>query len=377
MSAMLPNQFSDDDTSSNYPDESNEGDNSDVDDNGEGHRDLLVIPQGNQEVLVEDEGAADNEEEAEANQTMKRNRISTRQIWNDNFYCVDVCEQHIGQEYLQLAQQQFGGGGTLRWLSKDKPHTRIETGVRVTKKRCSFHYVSGCPFVIRELFNTRTQMTSIEIGSIQHNDHSLTKKVNMRPGMPKFMQSVVLSSPTKLQIAPSKFVASARSKGFAVDMKMSTAIKRRPHRIRCPRGIAQAPPASTWGGVIAAFDLYKRERIANFNMHSVYVVGIECNAESGTLVAVLSTENMLLNAYRQTFWGNPIFFAADASYRLTQEKNGLYPVITTNLAMESKTIAYGIISHEHHKAQRFILASIKAEVERIVKSRTENGDVTV
>jgi hypothetical protein len=54
---------------------------------------------------------------------MKRNRISTRQIWNDNFYCVDVREQHIGQEYLQLAQQQFGGGGTLRWISKDKPHT--------------------------------------------------------------------------------------------------------------------------------------------------------------------------------------------------------------------------------------------------------------
>jgi hypothetical protein len=65
---------------------------------------------------------------------------------------------------------------------------------------------------------------------------------------------------------------------------------------------------------------------------------------------------MLLNGYRQTFWGNPIFFAADASYRLTQEKNGLYPVITTNLAMESKTIAYGIISHEHHKTQRFISA---------------------
>jgi hypothetical protein len=41
-----------------------------------------VIPQGDQEV-VEDEGA-DNEEEAEAYQTMKRNRIFTRQIWNDN-----------------------------------------------------------------------------------------------------------------------------------------------------------------------------------------------------------------------------------------------------------------------------------------------------
>jgi len=51
---------------------------------------------------VEDE-AADNEEEAKAYQTMKRNRISTRQIWNDKFYCVNVREQHIGQEYLQLA----------------------------------------------------------------------------------------------------------------------------------------------------------------------------------------------------------------------------------------------------------------------------------
>ena len=82
MSAMLPNRFSDDDAASDNPDESNEGDDSDVDDNGEGHRDLLVIPQGDQEV-VEDEGA-DNEEEAEAYQTMKRNRIFTRQIWNDN-----------------------------------------------------------------------------------------------------------------------------------------------------------------------------------------------------------------------------------------------------------------------------------------------------
>jgi hypothetical protein len=186
MSAMLPNQFSDDDAASDYPDESNEGDDSNVDNNGEGHQDLLVIPQGDQEV-VEDEGA-DNEEEAEAYQTMKRNRISTRQIWNDNFYCVNVREQHIGQEYLQLAQPQFGGGDTtLRWTSKDKPHTHIETGVCVTKKRYSFHYVSGCPFVIRELFNTRTQMTLIEISSIQHNNHSLTKKVNMQPGMPKFM----------------------------------------------------------------------------------------------------------------------------------------------------------------------------------------------
>ena len=70
-------------------------------------------------------------------------------------------------------------------------------------------------------------------------------------------------------------------------------------------------------------------------------------------------------------------FAADACYCLTQEKYGVYPDITTNLAMETKTIAYGIISHEHHKAQRFILQSIKSEVERLIKVKTHNGETSV
>jgi hypothetical protein len=62
MSAMLPNQLSDDDAASDYPDESNEGDDTNVDNNREGYQDLLVIPQGDQEVLVED-GGVDNGEE--------------------------------------------------------------------------------------------------------------------------------------------------------------------------------------------------------------------------------------------------------------------------------------------------------------------------
>jgi hypothetical protein len=86
---------------------------------------------------------------------------------------------------------------------------------------------------------------------------------------------------------------------------------------------------------------------------------------------------MILNAYRQRFWSNPIFFVADASYRHTQEKNGVFPVITTNVAMETKTIAYGIISHKRHKAQRFTLGAIKSEVERFVRDKTHSGETYV
>jgi hypothetical protein len=71
-------------------------------------------------------------------------------------------------------------------------------------------------------------------------------------------------------------------------------------------------------------------------------------------------------------------FAADGSYQLTQEKNGFYPVMTTNFAMETKIIAYCIISHEHLKAQCcFIWAAIKSEVERIVGDKTHSGVLSV
>ena len=104
----------------------------------------------------------------------------------------------------------------------------------------------------------------------------------------------------------------------------------------------------------------------------MYPLGIDCRPDDGSLVAVLTSENLLLNAYRLQFWGNPIFFAADASYRLTQEGNGVFPVITTNLAQQTKTIASGVISHEHHKAQRFIFASIKCALEELVRYRKTN-----
>jgi hypothetical protein len=109
----------------------------------------------------------------------------------------------------------------------------------------------------------------------------------------------------------------------------------------------------------------------------VYLLGILCNPEEETLVAVLSSKILLLNAHRQQLWVLPMFFACDASYRLTQEKKGVYPVVMTNLGMETKTIAYGVISHEQHNAQRYILSTFKNEVESIVKRRIAAGNTEV
>ena len=77
----------------------------------------------------------------------------------------------------------------------------------------------------------------------------------------------------------------------------------------------------------------------------MFQLGIDCWSHNDSLVAVLvSTEHLLLNAYRQLFSGNPIFLAADASCRLTQEGNSVvFPVITTNLAHQTICLAYIVL----------------------------------
>jgi hypothetical protein len=334
---------------------------------------VSIIDEDNlSEEKVGEEGSDDNDNNEEvipASSHASKRRISTTDIWNGNFYCTDVSQEHIETKYLDLANQTFGGGGTLGWICKDKPYVRRLSGIKVTKKRCAFFNVCDCPFVIRELYSTQSQLASIEIGEIPHANHNMIREGATR-GVPRYIQSILITSPSKLSQAPSKFVAAARKKGVVVDEKLNKSMRRKFYRMRSSSNKG-TPSSSTWGGIATACETYRKERIANFGMHSVYLLGLECNAEIETIVAVFSTENLLLNGYRQTFWGNPICFGADASYRLTKEKNGLFPVVTTNIAMETKTIAYGLISHEHHKAQRFIFQTIKTEIEKVVRRRLQ------
>ena len=46
-------------------------------------------------------------------------------------------------------------------------------------------------------------------------------------------------------------------------------------------------------------ELYKKEDIHNFMVHSMFLHSIDSQPEDDSLVPVLSTENLLLNAYIQ------------------------------------------------------------------------------
>ena len=132
-------------------------------------------------------------------------RLSTYQIWTGNFFIIDAPEAQLPEEYQNLAQQQFGGGGSLSWLTKSSPYFR-KSGIRVTTKRCSFYHVSNCPFIIRELMDMQTRLACIEIGSLPHSNHNLTLTRDRRPGVSRYIQSIVISAPSKMENAHGKIV---------------------------------------------------------------------------------------------------------------------------------------------------------------------------
>lgn len=72
------------------------------------------------------------------------------------------------------------------------------------------------PTVIRELLDMRRNVASLEIGDIPHTSKKLNWVNPIRPGVPKFLQSFVVTSPAGVMMHPPKVVASARHKGFKV-----------------------------------------------------------------------------------------------------------------------------------------------------------------
>jgi hypothetical protein len=81
---------------------------------------VSIIDEDNlSEEKVGEEGSDDNDNNEEvipAFSHASKRRISTTDIWNGNFYCTDVLQEHIGTKYLDLANQTFGGWWGHTWV---------------------------------------------------------------------------------------------------------------------------------------------------------------------------------------------------------------------------------------------------------------------
>jgi len=102
----------------------------------------------------------------------------------------------------------------------------------------------------------------------------------------------------------------------------------------------------------------------------------ESTTSSVKLVCVFSTEELLLNAYRQYYHSGQrnISFQIDASYRYTSEKRvGYIPIKVASICQVGHAVAYAVVTFEDQTAHDFILRAVKYSIEYVVNRRVKAG----
>jgi hypothetical protein len=111
-----------------------------------------------------------------------------------------------------------------------------------------------------------------------------------------------------------------------------------------------------------------------FNEHTIYLLAEPIVVPEENLVTIaLSSENLLLNAYRQADFGLPSYLCVDATHRLVKEGHCNIVVGTMSVTQHFHVIGYGICSHEDVRAHEHVLRAIRDSVNKVVADRQASG----
>jgi len=292
-----------------------------------------------------------------------------------------VVLQGVGPAYAKRVAQherdQFGGN-----LANDEHYRYMiwKPCVGLSKKFeggdvfrrvgfCPFRHEAECGYRVQETCWGSTDdalsLRDFDEGGWQHAEHSVTtKRVNH---ISMAMKCSV--TPAVLKLQPKEFVNTLREVGgFAINAACAKSCKSWQvlRRNATNFGAAGLAPGQqhTWGGVNTMLESWKVEPL---DMHQVYVVGdCLCNVQTKRLVAVLSTENLLLNGYRVLQFGMPLQLLVDTTWRLVVEGHGTILVGCMGLDQHFHIIAYAVVSKEDTDGHEHAFKQVKAGVEAVV-----------
>lgn len=229
-----------------------------------------------------------------------------------------------------LAEQEWGGKKDIndaKWIDASADVYRKMTSDTRRIIRCHFFHTSGCPWRAELIKTTGASATGyIRIGNEAHTAHDITSRERGVAGQLR----VMVQSPSAFRKRPGQFIAMLRQKGATMTRAMTRQFtrwfsrqKKKAYTTHLQRG-----EENTYGAVALTFDLFKRDKYGDrFNRHSVYLCGDTyiVDGEETFVAAVLSTENLLLNAYRQCCYGQDVSIFIDTSFRYMYEGWGLMP----------------------------------------------------
>jgi hypothetical protein len=317
---------------------------------------------------AEEEDEEDEEEVALNKRPWSRSDV----IWD---LVTERCDLGAFQKaFSDLAEKHHGGS----WIPRST-YTIKKKGPRqfasISRYNCTFSNTSGCPFIMRTVaYEDGTW--EIEVGNVDHNDHSID---NTRRGLPKKLrialaQSTFEKTPRELKMVAAREHQQVLTSSFCEKL---TAFQKR-ERLRGDGVNLPAGMRNTYGGLNTLMDFVPREELLKtetFTTNTPWLLSpAQVDAERMRIVAVYSTDNLLLNGFRSEASGLPSVVSLDCTYRLTSEGPGCMVVGTVSADQRWHTISYSLVNKEDCEAHAYVLASTKAALERVVAERIRAGE---
>ncbi len=303
-------------------------------------------------------------------------------IWVDSegrseFNTADEVEKALSElAFNEFCGTPFNG---LRW--RPVGWKTLKDGTRTNQYRCGFNHAAGCEFRAKRNVNPITGATTFIIGTTPHTNHS--QLVMGLRGVPPQVKAS-LSSPSLLRLKPDHFVARVAEKQI---VPMTTAMRRTIKRwfSDCVKNAGSQhlndAEFGTYGALAETLEGFRKKNLPSnsFTDRTTYLVGDRffVDSEARRHWAVLSTEDMLLNAYRQLCTGQDMYIGVDTSYRLTVEGFALMPIMVVSPNQQGHRIAYACVSNEDEEMHVAVFRALRDGVEDVVNNRIERGDSEV
>ena len=327
------------------------------------------------DLLIDEEG-----EESEEEQAVSRRRKTSRTQGEQGQWdpiVEDVPYETILEQLKSTIAVELNGAPEWRSGFRKPPVGFNNKGMARRELRCPYRGPANCDCgALLRLTEHKEGGWSLERKrGVPHANHLQSNK---KRGLAKHIIYKV-TAPTAMKLTTHKLKEDMREQLGAlstselrqiVDSRWREKKKEQDHVV--PRA-----QRSTHGGLQLWADAHSRQALESkgiFGHHTTYVCGKpKLDSETGLVAIAYSTENLLLNGYRQGQFGLPSILQVDCTHRLVLEGHPCMLFGTVDAAQHFHAIGYGLCSSEDEDVHSHVFRCLKKEMERIVAERSAEG----
>ena len=211
---------------------------------------------------------------------------------------------------------------------------------------------------------------------MEHSNHNVSA-----PGEKPISQALACSvnSPSDFSTKTNRLIASVKRRSITFTAADSSAYARKLRRLQVKHaesGLQYRSAVASYGQITEKTSLYARDKCADFTQYTFYLLVDRYIADGDRrrFCALFSTENLVLNIYRQLKSTGHYALFVDASHKYTTETWPLFVIkVVCPLTQVSHIAAYSVISNDDAECHLFLFQSLKMELEIIINNKLDKG----